>query len=175
MRRYDMSHARVARFCSVLAVTVPTVIGVDAARAEQPPPPCHPNPNAAADEAAVRGRGDVINLPGELAGSVGSAGQPTAYVSAIAGVQRSGQPQPAVPVLPAGHNRFRTERVYDHFSGSERPRAAECHRRKLRIAYGGCRARRAGARTTRARSTMCSPTSLRCSSSTTRVAGTKGG
>ena len=52
--------------CSVLAVTVPTVIGVDAARAEQPPSPCHPIPNAAADEAAVRGRGDVINLPGEL-------------------------------------------------------------------------------------------------------------
>jgi hypothetical protein len=49
-----------------LAVTVPTVLGVDAARAEQPPPPCHPNPNAAADEAAVRGRGDVVNLPGEL-------------------------------------------------------------------------------------------------------------
>src|ERR1700719_4146031 len=71
------------------------------------------------DDAAVRGRGDVINLPGELAGSVGSAGQPTAYVSAIAGVPRSGQPQPAVPILPAGHNRFRTERVYDHFSRSE--------------------------------------------------------
>jgi hypothetical protein len=30
-------------------------------------------------------------------------------------------------------------------------------------------------RMTRARSTMCSPTSLRCSSSTTRVAGTKAG
>ena len=42
------------------------MIGVDAARADQPPSPCHPIPNAAADEAAVRGRGDVINLPGEL-------------------------------------------------------------------------------------------------------------
>jgi hypothetical protein len=61
-----MKRARAARFCSNLAVTVPTVLGVDAARAEQPPPPCHPNPNAAADEAAVRGRGDVVNLPGEL-------------------------------------------------------------------------------------------------------------
>jgi hypothetical protein len=66
MQRYETKQARVARFCSVLAVTVPTLIGVDAARAEQPPPPCHPNPNAAADEAAVRGRGDVVNLPGEL-------------------------------------------------------------------------------------------------------------
>src|ERR1700746_1426369 len=107
MQRHKMKQARVAWFCSVLAVTVPTVIGVDAARAEQPPPPCHPNPNAAADEAAVRGRGDVINLSGELAGSVGSAGQPTAYVSAIEGVQRSRQLQPAVPILPAGYNRFR--------------------------------------------------------------------
>jgi hypothetical protein len=35
-------------------------------RAEQPPPPCHPNPNAAADRAAVATRGDVVNLPGPL-------------------------------------------------------------------------------------------------------------
>jgi hypothetical protein len=31
--------------------------------AEQPPPPCHPNPNAAQDVAAVSGRGDIVNLP----------------------------------------------------------------------------------------------------------------
>jgi hypothetical protein len=41
-------------------------LGINGARAEQPPPPCHPNPTADADEAAVRGRGDIINLPGEL-------------------------------------------------------------------------------------------------------------
>jgi hypothetical protein len=35
-------------------------------RAEQPPPPCHPNPNAAADDAAVSARGDVVNLPQPL-------------------------------------------------------------------------------------------------------------
>ncbi len=34
--------------------------------AEQPPPPCHPNPNAAADRAAVGNRGDVVNLPQPL-------------------------------------------------------------------------------------------------------------
>jgi hypothetical protein len=34
--------------------------------AEQPPAPCHPNPNAAADEAAVRSRGDVASLPAPL-------------------------------------------------------------------------------------------------------------
>jgi hypothetical protein len=50
----------------VLALTVPAVLSIDRAGAEQPPPPCHPNPTAASDEAAVRSRGDVVNLPGEL-------------------------------------------------------------------------------------------------------------
>jgi hypothetical protein len=36
------------------------------ANAEQPPPPCHPNPQAAADRNAVRQRGDVKNLPNIL-------------------------------------------------------------------------------------------------------------
>ena len=54
------------RFCSVLALVFPAVLGIGTAGAEQPPAPCHPNPNAAADEAAVRARGDVINLPGPL-------------------------------------------------------------------------------------------------------------
>jgi hypothetical protein len=36
------------------------------AQAEQPPPPCHANPNAAADVAAVRNRGDVKSLPDRL-------------------------------------------------------------------------------------------------------------
>ena len=36
------------------------------AYAEQPPAPCHANPNAAADSAAVASRGDVINLPQPL-------------------------------------------------------------------------------------------------------------
>src|SRR5258706_2362402 len=34
--------------------------------AEQPPPPCHPNPSAAQDEATVRSRGDVVQLPQPL-------------------------------------------------------------------------------------------------------------
>ena len=34
--------------------------------AEQPPAPCHANPNAAADSAAVASRGDVVNLPPPL-------------------------------------------------------------------------------------------------------------
>jgi hypothetical protein len=34
--------------------------------AEQPPPPCHPNPNAVADRAAVASRGDIVHLPQPL-------------------------------------------------------------------------------------------------------------
>src|SRR5216684_3168937 len=36
------------------------------ARAEQPDPPCHPNPDAAADRAVVGARGDVAPLPQPL-------------------------------------------------------------------------------------------------------------
>src|SRR6266436_7099638 len=36
------------------------------ARAEQPPAPCHPNPDAVADAAAVGARGDVAPLPAPL-------------------------------------------------------------------------------------------------------------
>jgi hypothetical protein len=50
------------RFCSVLALALPAVLGVSSARAEQPPAPCHPNPNAAADRNTVATRDDVKNL-----------------------------------------------------------------------------------------------------------------
>jgi len=66
MWRQAMNGARTVGFCSVLALTVPAVSSIDRARAEQPPPPCHPNPTAASDEAAIRSRGDIVNLPGEL-------------------------------------------------------------------------------------------------------------
>jgi len=36
------------------------------AYAEQPPPPCHPNPNAATDRATVANRGDIAGLPQAL-------------------------------------------------------------------------------------------------------------
>ena len=66
MRRQAANGARTVRFCSVLALTVPAVLGISSARAEQPPPPCHVNPNADADRAAVAGRGDIVNLPQPL-------------------------------------------------------------------------------------------------------------
>jgi hypothetical protein len=58
--------ARLVRLCSVLALAVPAVLRIEGARAEQPLPPCHANPTAATDEAAVRNRGDIVNLPGPL-------------------------------------------------------------------------------------------------------------
>ena len=66
MQRQATNRARSVGFCSVLALTVPALLGIDSARAEQPPSPCHPNPNAAADDATVANRGDVVNLPGPL-------------------------------------------------------------------------------------------------------------
>jgi hypothetical protein len=66
MQRYGTKQARVAGLCSVLAVTVPAVLASAGAKAEQPPLPCHPNPNAAADDATVAGRGDIVNLPQPL-------------------------------------------------------------------------------------------------------------
>ena len=49
--------ARVAAFALGLALFAP------AAFAEQPPPPCHPNPLAAQDRAVVANRGDIKQLP----------------------------------------------------------------------------------------------------------------
>jgi hypothetical protein len=66
MQRQLMNSARFVGLCSVLALGVPVGSSIHSARAEQPQPPCHPNPNAAADEAAVRGRGDIVNLPDPL-------------------------------------------------------------------------------------------------------------
>jgi hypothetical protein len=65
MLRSKRNRATLVELCSVSAVSVLTVF-VNTARAEQPPAPCHPNPTADADEAAVRSRGDVVNLPGPL-------------------------------------------------------------------------------------------------------------
>ncbi len=65
MPRSERKRARLAGLCSVSAVTA-LAIFANNARAEQPPAPCHPNPTADADETAVCSRGDVVNLPGPL-------------------------------------------------------------------------------------------------------------
>ena len=51
------------------------------AYAEQPPPPCHPNPNAAADRLTVANRGDIVKLPVPLQGRlVQLADRPHTYL-----------------------------------------------------------------------------------------------
>src|ERR1700746_111039 len=53
--------------------TILLILGIEAksARAEDPPPPCHANPSAASDEATVRARGDVSQLPMPLQDRLG--------------------------------------------------------------------------------------------------------
>jgi hypothetical protein len=48
------------------AAMLPAVLCAGIARADQPGSPCHSNPNAAADRAAVAARGDVASLPAPL-------------------------------------------------------------------------------------------------------------
>ena len=53
-------------FTLQMALFLPLMAAATMARAEQPPAPCHPNPDAAADAAAVAARGDVAPLPAPL-------------------------------------------------------------------------------------------------------------
>src|SRR5215470_1080207 len=55
------SAALAAYVGAILAAGAPSIT-----TAEQPPAPCHPNPNAATDSAAVAARGDIANLPQPL-------------------------------------------------------------------------------------------------------------
>jgi hypothetical protein len=66
MQQQTMRGAGLVRLCSMLTVPILAVLGIGNAGAEQPQPPCHPNPNAATDEAAVHARGDIAKLPGPL-------------------------------------------------------------------------------------------------------------
>src|SRR6516162_6602762 len=53
------------RHSATVTFIVMTLVST-AARADQPPPPCHPNPFAARDRETVAQRGDIVNLPGPL-------------------------------------------------------------------------------------------------------------
>ena len=72
MNRFSLSSAQAAstmRFAVrslLLAILSLPVSTPGTTYAEQPPAPCHPNPNAEADRASVAGRGDIINLPQPL-------------------------------------------------------------------------------------------------------------
>src|SRR5215831_17711738 len=94
MERYDTTQRRVTGFCSVLAVTVATVLSAGLARAEQPPAPCHANPTADADEAALRARGDIAKLPGPLKDQLAQlANRPHTYVPMQAFAEADGASQ----------------------------------------------------------------------------------
>ena len=51
---------------SLLAIVGLATLPARRADAEQPPPPCHPNPRAAVDRETVANRGDIRNLPTPL-------------------------------------------------------------------------------------------------------------
>ena len=54
------------RTTMLLALLAVLTLGANGGYAEQPPPPCHPNPNAVQDMAAVAARGDIAGLPAPL-------------------------------------------------------------------------------------------------------------
>jgi len=89
MQQQIASGARSSWFCSALVLALPAILGIGSASAEQPPSPCHPNPNAAANRSTVATHGDVINLPGPLKDRlIQLAGRPHTYLP-FAGVRRS--------------------------------------------------------------------------------------
>src|SRR3989441_2159604 len=50
----------------LIALLAVLILGANRGYAEQPPSPCHPNPNADQDMAAVAERGDIASLPAPL-------------------------------------------------------------------------------------------------------------
>jgi hypothetical protein len=68
--------------------------------AEQPPSPCHPNPQAVQDEGAVRKRGDVSQLPGPLQDRLAQlANRPHSQLPLQVYAEADGAPN--FPVLPS--------------------------------------------------------------------------
>jgi hypothetical protein len=62
--------------------------------AEQPPPPCHPNPNAVQDMATVAARGDIAALPADLKNQiVRIAGRPHSQLPTQAYAEADGASQ----------------------------------------------------------------------------------
>ena len=54
------------RTTMLIALLAVLIMGANRGYAEQPPSPCHPNPNADQDMAAVAERGDIASLPAPL-------------------------------------------------------------------------------------------------------------
>src|SRR5436853_1955341 len=76
------SSLRIERVVTSVSLTLALTLALHAvAFGDQPPPPCHPNPNAASDKAAVAARGDIKNMPGPLKNRlVQMAGRPHTFL-----------------------------------------------------------------------------------------------
>jgi len=70
-RRMTIKTMGIALGASLWATVILATVAPNPGYAEQPPPPCHPNPSAAQDEDTVRNRGDVIALPDPLKDRLG--------------------------------------------------------------------------------------------------------
>jgi hypothetical protein len=59
---------RISALVSLLALVflIPARLAQNTVYAQQPPPPCHPNPREAQDRFTVRNRGDIVHLPQPL-------------------------------------------------------------------------------------------------------------
>jgi len=66
MKKIRTKPTSITLWASLLAMLSLVAFTQNTAHAEHPPPPCHPNPNAAADRAAVTSREDIVNLPQPL-------------------------------------------------------------------------------------------------------------
>jgi len=74
---------RITALVSLLALVIlfPARLVSDTVYAQDPPPPCHPNPRAAQDRFTVRNRADVVHLPQPLKDRLQElAGRPHSYL-----------------------------------------------------------------------------------------------
>lgn len=81
-----------ASAASVIAALGLGAFSAGQARAEQPPPPCHPNPHAAADRNAVIQRGDIRNLPDPLKERLGRMAERPHSVLPVQAYSEADQP-----------------------------------------------------------------------------------
>ena len=73
--------AQWCRWASLVALLAVALLAARTAVADQPPPPCHQNPDAAKDMGTVQDRGDIRHLPGPLKNRlVQMAGRPHTFL-----------------------------------------------------------------------------------------------
>ena len=177
-RKFPMNTFKVTWPAAAVALAV-----LSNAYAEQPPPPCHPNPNAAADRLAVANRGDVVKLPGPLQGRlVQLADRPHTYLP-LQAFAEADKPSQLFQYYLLDTGGFEPNVFTDDTSGHQRYRPVDRDRRRLRAAHP--RQRAGGARTearvahrsqgTPRHSSTSLPIFRRSSSSTTRADGTRAG